>query len=221
MVPIYLAIARAGFYVFIHAQVSLVVVLALSVLIFWWLKPWRMRATAAAVVITPLLAIYMILALAVVVPVLQAFELSQVSYNPWFNLVPMFLLLVFLPAGFYYLLERLDRDRDRTPNNPLAQKILDYIGMVFFLGFVLVMGFGNFFKPIASGSFNWHTLVLIFISIAGLTLLLRLIMNSIYLVATADNFYLKELKRYYPALLYIFLGSTALALVFYGLDTIY
>jgi len=221
MISIYLALAKAGFYVFMHAQIALVMVFVLFGLLLWWLKPWRMASTAATVVVTPLLAVYAVLVLAAIVPVLRSHGSSQETYDPWLNLVVMFLLVIFLPAVFYYFLERLDRDREAAPNHPVAHKILDYIGMAFFMGFVLVTGFGNFFKPIAvGGSLSWHTLTLACICLAGMTLFLRLVLNSLHLVASTDNAYLKELKRYYPILLYIFLGSTALALVSLGLDTI-
>jgi len=221
MIPLYRLIAHLGLYAFVHAQIVFVVFLALSILFLWWLKPWRMKATASAVVITPLLAIYAILIFAVIVPILQSYGQNNGGYNPWLNLVVMFLLVIFLPAGFYYFLDRLDRDRDMAPEHPLIQKIFDYIGMGLFIGFVMVMGFGNFFKPITDANlFSWHALTSICICIAGLTLFIRLVLGSAYLTASSDNPYFKELKRYYPALLYLFLGSTALALIFYGIDTI-
>ncbi|MFZ6015334.1 MAG: hypothetical protein ACOYUZ_03180 [Patescibacteria group bacterium] len=197
-----------------------ILVLIFSAGMLWVIKPWRMSYAAAAVVNVPLVTLYMLSFLFALVPVIMDARNAD-SVPVWFN--PLFIIMAVVliaPVG-YALLRMIDKDRERAPKHPLLHKILNFIGLTLFVGFVFCGAFASFLKPInISLDSVFAYLTYLFVFILGLSLFARMVVGGLYMTLGRHDPYIKVIDPYVKWIYVVMVGSTILALFFLLIDNL-
>jgi len=196
-----------------------IIVLIFSAGMLWIIKPWRMTYAAAAVVNTPLAALYMFSFLFVLVPFMETSgkvePVSEIFFHPVFIIM---MVVLMAPIG-YALLNMIDKDREKPPKNPLLHKVLNGVGIGFILAFFLRMGFGGFVNPMfIFEEFSLKFVYLFFVFIGTLMLFARFVLGGLVLALGVHDPYVLVIKPYVKWIDVGLVGSALIAFLFYLID---